>query len=291
MNTNKKITLPAWINWMVRQLIPNIGTIVVVLSLLFVFEARAAGLNAVTSSSTISYQGTLFTAGGTAVNSSVGLTFRLYNIQSGGTALWTEAHIGANAVPVSNGLFNVSLGSITPIPSSVWTNSAVYLGVQVEGDSAELSPRELIGSVPFANHASNVPQILGSIMCDNCGNLTEGVSQSKWVTVKGATADDLIQVTATTTGSPLLITMNMTYSSPQSVDKYCAIAVLQDTQIIRFLNGDGSHALSDYFSCSSSYVLTDLPAGTYTFRAMAWTAASGGDITWIYQRQIAVIEY
>lgn len=291
MNTNKKIAFPAWTKWMIRQLIPNIGTIVVVLSLLFYFEVRAAGLSAGTSPSTISYQGTLFTAGGAAVNANVGLTFRLYNVQSGGTALWTEAHSGANAVPVSNGLFNVSLGSITPIPSSVWNNSAVYLGVQVEGDSAELSPRELIGSVPFARYAANVPQVLGSIMCDNCGNLTEGVSESKWVTVKGATVDDLIQVTVTTTGRPLLITMNTIYSSPQSVDKFCAIAILRDTQIVRFLNGDGSHALSDYFSCSSSYVLTDLPAGTYTFRAMAWTTASGGDITWIYQRQIAVIEY
>ena len=288
---NMKIAFPKWTTWLLRQLIPNVGTVLVVLSLLFAFDARAAGLNTSTSPSTISYQGTLSTANGTVVSGSKGFTFKLYNVLSGGTALWTEAHTGVNAVPVSNGLFNVTLGSITPIPSTVWNNTTVFLGVQVEGDSAELSPRELIGSVPFARYAANVPQVLGSIMCDNCGNLTEGVSESKWVTVKGATVDDLIQVTVTTTGRPLLITMNTIYSSPQSVDKFCAIAILRDTQIVRFLNGDGSHALSDYFSCSSSYVLTDLPAGTYTFRAMAWTTASGGDITWIYQRQIAVIEY
>lgn len=163
MNISKKITLPAWTKWLARQLIPNVGTIVVVLSLLFAFEARAAGLNAGTSSSTISYQGTLFTAGGTAVNSNIGLTFRLYNVQSGGTALWTEAHTGANAVPVSNGLFNVLLGSITPIPSAVWSNSVVYLGVQIEGDDAELSPREMVSAVPISMVATNITIPDGSI--------------------------------------------------------------------------------------------------------------------------------
>ena len=202
--------------------------------------------------------------------------------------MWAETHTG---VPVTNGLFNISLGSITPIPSTVWNNAAVYLGVQVAGDTAELLPREVVGTVPYAIHSDNAPKVLDSNMCDNCGNVTETVSQWAWLPVKGATANDLIQVTVTTTGRPLLITMNTTYSSPQSVDKFCAIAILQDTQTVRFLNGDGSHALSDDFACSSSYVITDLPAGTYTFRAMAWAQAAGGDITWIYQRQIAVIEY
>jgi len=136
-----------------RQLIPNLGSILVMAAMLFVYNARAAGLNAGTSPSTISYQGTLSTAGGTAVNASVGLIFRLYNVQSGGSALWTETHTG---VPVANGLFNVLLGSITPISSSVWDNSTVFLGVQVEGDSAELSPREMVSAVPMAMMTTNL---------------------------------------------------------------------------------------------------------------------------------------
>lgn len=139
-----------------RQLIPNLGSILVMAAMLFAYNARAAGLNAGASPSTISYQGTLTTASGTPVNTSVGLTFRLYNIQSGGTPLWTEAHTGANNVPVNKGLFNVLLGSVTPIPSSVWSNSTVYLGVQVEGDSAELSPREMVSAVPMAMMTANI---------------------------------------------------------------------------------------------------------------------------------------
>lgn len=97
----------------------------------------------------ISYQGTLTDAAGKPVTGNVDITFRLFAAPTGGTALWTEAHTGANAVPVSNGLFNVLLGSLTPIPASVWSNANVYLGVRVAGDT-EMSPREIIGAVPVA---------------------------------------------------------------------------------------------------------------------------------------------
>jgi hypothetical protein len=146
-----------------HHLIPNVGSILVMLAVLFIHDVRAAELNTGMSPSTISYQGTLSTASGVPVNSSVGLTFRIYNVQSGGTALWTEAHTGTNIVPVNNGLFNVQLGSIAPIPTSVWDNPTVYLGVQVEGDSVELSPREVVGAVPMAMMTSNITIPDGSV--------------------------------------------------------------------------------------------------------------------------------
>lgn len=142
-----KITSPIWLDRLLHHLMPNIGTVLVVAALLFANNVYAANLHTDTLPSTISYQGTLSTAGGAAINTNVGLTFRLYDVQAGGTALWTETHSG---VPVNNGLFNVLLGSITSIPYSVWNNSAVYLGIQVEGDSAELSPREVVSAVPIA---------------------------------------------------------------------------------------------------------------------------------------------
>jgi hypothetical protein len=98
----------------------------------------------------VSYQAYLTNAGGRPINGSTDVTFRLYNMPTGGTELWTEAHAGSgNAIPVSNGLFNVYLGSLTPIPPTVWANSTLYLGVQV-GTDAEMSPREVIGAVPAA---------------------------------------------------------------------------------------------------------------------------------------------
>ena len=181
-----------------RLLIPNLGSILVMAAMLFVYNARAAGLNAGTSPSTISYQGTLSTAGGTAVNTSIGLTFRLYNIQSGGTALWTEAHTGANIVPVNNGLFNVLLGGITPIPSAVWNNSTVYLGVQVDGDNAELSPREMVSAVPMAMMTANITVPEGSVVTSKLANnsvTSEKMALTYWNIRDNVSGTQIINIT------------------------------------------------------------------------------------------------
>jgi hypothetical protein len=135
-----------------RYFIPNIGTLILLALMLFVYRASAAPNGPAAPDATlgtISYQGMLNDAAGQPINGSTNITFRLYSVPTGGTALWTEAHTSANAVPVSNGLFNVLLGSLDPIPASVWSNANVYLGVQVGGD-AEMSPRETVSVVPTA---------------------------------------------------------------------------------------------------------------------------------------------
>ena len=140
-----------------RWLMPNAGTLVLVALLLCAYHAWAAPSIAPQADAAVSgvntgllsYQGYLTDAGDTPLDGEVGITFRLYSVPTGGTALWTEAHTGGNAVPVSEGLLNVMLGSLTPIPSSVWSNDMLYLGVQV-GDDAEMMPREVVGNVPTA---------------------------------------------------------------------------------------------------------------------------------------------
>lgn len=159
-----KFRFSQFLKLLARQLIPNIGSIVIMAGMLFVYNAQAAGLRApaapvgpYTAPTVISYQGTLSNNLGEPVSGSIGLTFRFYNTLSGGTALWTEDHTGVNAVPVSTGLFQVLLGSLVPIPGEIWNNNpAVYLGVQVEGDSSELVPREVVSSVPYALQTANL---------------------------------------------------------------------------------------------------------------------------------------
>ena len=114
------------------------------------------------TTTTISYQGTLSNAGGQPVNGATPMTFKLYTAPSGGTALWTEARAGANSVPINNGLFNVLLGSVTPIDVNLLSQD-LWLGISVNSD-AEMSPREKLGSVPFAAMAGTVPD--GSITSD-----------------------------------------------------------------------------------------------------------------------------
>lgn len=148
-----------------RHFVPNIGTCFVVAALMFGGNAYARNWLApeapTLSTNTIPYQGRIANSAGTPLTGNYEITFALYSQLSGGAALWTEAWTGGNSVRISDGLFNVLLGSLQPIPQSVITgNSNLWLGVKVSSD-AEMSPRVQLGSVPFATQALTVPD--GSI--------------------------------------------------------------------------------------------------------------------------------
>lgn len=95
---------------------------------------------------TLSYQGTLSTSAAVPVNGAQTIVFSLYNAASGGTALWTETQ----TVNVANGLFNVTLGSSTPI--NLPFNVPYFLGVTVGAD-AEMAPRSPLASSAYAMRA------------------------------------------------------------------------------------------------------------------------------------------
>lgn len=136
------------------QLLMNIATLLLVATMLLVSHtfanppAPSADLAATiaTAPSTISYQGHLTDANGQPINTATPMTFRLYTTATGGTALWTEERTGANAVPVTNGLFNVLLGSVTPMDTALF-NQALWLGISINGE-AEMTPREPFTGVP-----------------------------------------------------------------------------------------------------------------------------------------------
>jgi len=85
------------------------------------------------------------------------MIFRLYATLTGGAPLWEEQWTGSNSVRVSDGLFNVMLGSLTPIQQSVIAgHDQLWLGITV-GTDDEMQPRVQLGSVPFAVQALTVP--------------------------------------------------------------------------------------------------------------------------------------
>jgi len=159
-----------WPKFQFHEWLPSKGntlfTIIVIAILLWAQNIGAINLlaapNAATNSTgTIAYQGRLADSGGTPITNTVNMIFRLYSAASGGTPLWEEQWTGANSVQVSGGLFNVMLGSLTPIPQSVIvSNTNLFLGITV-GTDGEMSPRVQLGSVPFATQALTVPD--GSI--------------------------------------------------------------------------------------------------------------------------------
>jgi len=95
----------------------------------------------------INYQGFLTDDGGNPVaDGNYSLTFRIWDAETGPNQLWSEDH---PTVSVTNGLFNVILGSMSPLELPFDTD--YWLGVQVEGEP-EL-PRIRLTSVAYSYRA------------------------------------------------------------------------------------------------------------------------------------------
>jgi hypothetical protein len=79
----------------------------------------------------ISYQGKLIDANGVPLASGTyNMTFSIYDVETGGTAIWSEAHTGAGGVSVTGGYFNVILGGTTALQSRYFsTRDELWLEV------------------------------------------------------------------------------------------------------------------------------------------------------------------
>ena len=99
----------------------------------------------------ISIQGILREASGVAVeDGQYDLTLKLYSQATGGTANYTEDHVG---VPVSSGVYSVQLGSIVSLGTTEF-DSLMFVGVTVGG--SELLPRIELTYSPFSMAARSV---------------------------------------------------------------------------------------------------------------------------------------
>jgi len=78
----------------------------------------------------IQYQGRLTDDGGNPLDTTVDLTFAVYNDSLGSVKLWGESH---SAVAVVDGLFDVMLGQTTTIGKTVFDGSRRWLGISIDG--------------------------------------------------------------------------------------------------------------------------------------------------------------
>ncbi len=143
--------------------LPSRGNVLfTTLMIMLLLWAQTAGAfpaldSSAASTGTIAYQGRLADSGGNPLTTTVNMTFRLYSAATGSLPLWSEDWTGSNGVQVSDGLFNVMLGSLTTIPQSVISGSpTLFLGITA-GTDDEMAPRVQLGSVPFAVQALTVP--------------------------------------------------------------------------------------------------------------------------------------
>ncbi len=75
-------------------------------------------------------------------------TFRLYDVSSGGSPMWTETQ----EIYTVNGLFSAALGSITTFGDDVSFDIPLWLSVEVDG-AGEMEPRYQLAVSPYAFRA------------------------------------------------------------------------------------------------------------------------------------------
>ena len=89
---------------------------------------------------TIDYRGFLTDNSGQPLSGTVQVQFRIYDVETGGSALWEETH---GAVSVAAGRFDVAIGSNTPLRDDLnieGFDRTLFLGLSVNA-GAELAPR------------------------------------------------------------------------------------------------------------------------------------------------------
>jgi hypothetical protein len=154
----------------------------------------------------INFQGILKNASGNPVPNTPHLVqFTLYDSASGGNDLWQQSQI---LVP-TDGLFNVLLGSMTPLPDSVFNHPSRFLGVKVGGDP-EMTPRQQLVSLSYAYRVNSVDGAAG-------GNITSKVSIGPGHTVTGETHLSLERITWSAAIIPQSAAAITTWSAAKAV--------------------------------------------------------------------------
>ncbi len=114
--------------------VSKIKSIIVVLVLLTVALSQTLSIGGVIRNDT----------GASVADGAVAMDFRLYTVESGGTAVWNESQ----SINVVNGVYSHLLGSVNSL-AGLNFNVSYWLGISIEG-AAELSPRTKLTLSPYA---------------------------------------------------------------------------------------------------------------------------------------------
>ena len=136
----------------------------------------------------LNYQGFLTNPGGTPINGSLQMVFRLFNVPTGGSALYTETQ----TVSVNAGVFDVVLGSVTAL--NLPFDVPYYLGVAVDVDP-EMTPRQPVTAAGYALRAANA-DALGPAATVPSGQITGTIGTAQ-IASNAVTAAKIASATIT----------------------------------------------------------------------------------------------
>jgi len=151
----------------------------------------------------ITYQGMLTDAAGNPLTGTYTMTFKLYGVSSGGSALATDTH----TVQSLKGVFTTQITADT----SFFDGRALWLGIKVGAD-AEMTPRQEIQPVPYSLSLRPGAKIMGSFP----GFILDVSNNGSGIIVKTFATINSPGVVAITTGafSPGVVANTTNTSSP-----------------------------------------------------------------------------
>ena len=161
--------------------------------------ALNAGFSTVYAQGTaFTYQGQLTTASG-PVNGTYNLTFSLYNVSSGGTAV--AGPVAESAVNITNGMFTVLIdfGAAPFTGATNWLD----IGVQTNGAGSftTLTPRQQLTPTPYAIFANTASNLLGTVPAgDLSGVYSSPVTLNNTANSFSGDGDGLVNVNASLLG-------------------------------------------------------------------------------------------
>jgi hypothetical protein len=155
-----------------KRLIIRAGLIILVFLVLIWIPGTSLSLAEIPRM--INYQGMLTDDGGEPLNDTLDITFEIWNAPSGPFRKWWETQ---SNVPVENGLFNVILGSVTPIDLSFYEDANYWLQIIVDEDT--MPSRLKFTSVAFAYRAQRADTAAYAV------EVPQGNLDNRYVNVNG----------------------------------------------------------------------------------------------------------
>lgn len=231
----------------------------------------------------INYQGKLTDSGGNSLDGVFSMTFLLYSASSDGSSLWNETQ----SVSVTDGIYSIELGSVSPFPAGLFDNAALYLEVVIGGET--LSPRQPLTSTAFAMKAADADTLDGrhASAFMNAG----GDTMAGDLAVDGAVAvNDNLSVSGTSTlqavtiGTPSTQSSNSTSPAESSVEDNLTVwgpTTLQGgARIGGFLevNGPAAFLGTALFAGQTTLINANLTTATFVSMTGSFISADSADL-------------
>ena len=216
--------------------------------------------------STLNYQGHLTGSGGAPVDGPVNMVFAIYDVETGGTALWSDSL----SVTVNQGVFSVELGAVSPLPPGLFELS-LWVGLTVDTD-AEMAPRRPVSSVGFSFKAGDADRLEGisASTLDQSTHVTDFANpHSVTATLVGAATSADISTHAVDASAHHIKTSTFPELSGQIADAQIPPLIARDAEIMStVLAGDGpgstlnADMLDGYTSAAFMFSSADLWVNT-----------------------------